>query len=241
MAHSIPEIWAQMGWLARGVVIMLMAMSVYSVSIAVDRLLVFRKARRQSLGFAGVASRLWEQNRMHDVVIGAQSFRRSHLARVVSAGLTEYERKVGSFGLPRDVVLDATKRAADRATAVMTAELRRGTSSLATIGATAPFVGLFGTVIGIVRAFAEIAKAGTGGIQVVAGGVSEALVTTAIGLVVALPAVWLYNFLSQRVEQLQVEMSNSSTELVDRLLELEPEPERARAVAFLGATRPLGA
>ena len=222
MAHSIPEIWSQMGWLARGVVILLLAMSVYSVSIAVDRLVLFRKARRQSLSFAGVATRMWEQRRMHDLVVGAQSYRRSHLARVVSAGLTEYERKADIAGRSGDVVLEATKRAADRATAVVTAELKRGTSSLATIGATAPFVGLFGTVIGIVRAFAEISKAGTGGIQVVAGGISEALVTTAIGLVVALPAVWLYNFLSQRVEQLQVEMSNSSTELVDRLLELAP-------------------
>jgi biopolymer transport protein ExbB len=222
MAHSIPEIWALMGWLARSVVILLLAMSVYSLSIAVDRLLVFRRARRQTVGFAGVAGRMWEQNRLQDLVVGAQSFRRSHLARVVAAGLREYQRKADIAALPDEVVLEATKRAADRATAVVTAELKRGTSSLATIGATAPFVGLFGTVVGIVRAFADIARQGTGGIQVVAGGISEALVTTAIGLVVALPAVWLYNFLTQRVEQLQIEMSNSSTELVDRLLELAP-------------------
>ena len=97
----------------------------------------------------------------------------------------------------------------------MNAELKRGLSGLATIGATAPFVGLFGTTVGIINAFKGMASAKSAGLSSVAGGISEALVTTAFGLFVAVPAVWAYNIFTGKVEAFGIEMTNSSSELLD--------------------------
>ena len=95
------------------------------------------------------------------------------------------------------------------------AELKRGLSGLATIGATAPFVGLFGTTVGIINAFKGMSSEKTAGLSAVAGGISEALVTTAFGLFVAVPAVWAYNYFTNKVEAFAIEMTNSSSELID--------------------------
>jgi biopolymer transport protein ExbB/biopolymer transport protein TolQ len=115
-------------------------------------------------------------------------------------------------------VIDASKRALQRATAVKAAEFKRGLSGLATIGSTAPFVGLFGTVVGIINSFQGMKSAESSGISAVAGGISEALVETAFGLIVAIPAVWMFNYFQSKVESFQVEMENSSSELIDYFL-----------------------
>ena len=111
--------------------------------------------------------------------------------------------------------IEASRRALERAEAIVHAELKRGVSSLATIGSTAPFVGLFGTVFGIINAFRGMKNAEQAGIAAVAGGISEALFTTALGLVVAVPAVWLFNYFTGKVDGFVVEMDNSASELVD--------------------------
>jgi biopolymer transport protein ExbB/biopolymer transport protein TolQ len=99
--------------------------------------------------------------------------------------------------------------------AIVHAEMKRGLSALATIGSTAPFVGLFGTVVGILNAFKGIANSKATGLSAVAGGIAEALVTTAFGLLVAVPAVWAYNYFTNKVEAFDVEMDNSSMELIN--------------------------
>jgi biopolymer transport protein ExbB/biopolymer transport protein TolQ len=114
--------------------------------------------------------------------------------------------------------IDASRRALERAEAIVHAELKRGVSSLATIGSTAPFVGLYGTVVGIMNAFKSISTSKSTGIGAVAGGISEALITTAVGLFVAIPAVWMFNYFSNRIEAFDVEMGNSSSELIDYFL-----------------------
>jgi biopolymer transport protein ExbB/biopolymer transport protein TolQ len=111
--------------------------------------------------------------------------------------------------------MEAAHRAIERATAVNLSDLKRGLSGLATIGATAPFVGLFGTVVGIINAFQGMALTGSGGIGAVSAGISEALVATAFGLFVAVPAVWAFNYFTTRVEGFTVEMDNSASELID--------------------------
>jgi len=110
------------------------------------------------------------------------------------------------------------RRALQRATAIKIAEFRRGLSGLATIGSTAPFVGLFGTVFGIINAFVGMGESASAGISAVAGGIAEALVTTAVGLAVAVPAVWLFNYFTSKVDNFVVEMDNSSAELIDFFL-----------------------
>lgn len=222
MSVNLAELGVQMGGVARAVVLVLLAMSVYSVAIGVERLLAYRRARRQSRGFVAQASSLLDDERLQDVVVGARAYTRSHLARVVAAALAEYLKKLRLGRLATEEVLESSRRAAERASLLVVADFRKGIGGLGTIGATAPFVGLFGTVIGIINAFAAIARSGAGGFSTVAAGIAEALVTTALGLMVALPAVWLHNYLTQKVEQFQVEMNNSSSELLDRLIELAP-------------------
>src|SRR5256884_334928 len=112
--------------------------------------------------------------------------------------------------------------------AIVHAELKRGVSGLATIGSTAPFVGLFGTVVGIINAFQGISTEKSTGLGAVAGGISEALVTTAIGLFVAIPAVWMYNVFTSRIEAFDVEMGNSSSELIDYFLKRSQRGATAR-------------
>ncbi|HVN74769.1 MAG TPA: MotA/TolQ/ExbB proton channel family protein [Thermoanaerobaculaceae bacterium] len=230
MSLNLLVLWGQMGGLAKGVALLLLAMSVYSLSVAGERLVAYARARRQSMRFSGEAERLLREGVADDVAACARSYSRSHLARVVSAGIAEYRRKAALPELPADVALESARHAAERAALVAAAEFRRGTGGLATIGATAPFVGLFGTVIGIINAFAQIARTQTTGIASVAAGIAEALVTTALGLLVALPAVWLHNHLIQRVEQFEVEMSNSCSALLDRLVEETPERRVPRLI-----------
>ena len=130
--------------------------------------------------------------------------------------MQEYQFQQESGGnLSREDLVDTVRRAIQRASALTANDLKKGVAALATIGATAPFVGLLGTVVGIITAFQGIAATGSGGLGAVSAGISEALVETALGLVVAIPAVWFYNYLTGRIEYFNVEMDNSSSELVD--------------------------
>jgi len=135
----------------------------------------------------------------------------------VVAGLQEFQAHQISSEIPGEEI-EASKRALERAEAIVHAELKRGVSGLATIGSTAPFVGLFGTVVGIINAFKGIESSKSTGLGAVAGGISEALVTTAIGLFVAIPAVWMFNYFTNKIEAFDVEMGNSSSELIDYFL-----------------------
>ena len=146
----------------------------------------------------------------------AKEYRYSHLAKVVLAGLQEYQfQQESGANLSREDLLDTVRRSIQRATALTSNDLKKGISGLATIGATAPFVGLLGTVVGVINAFVGIASSGSGGIGAVSAGIAEALVETALGLFVAIPAVWFYNYLSGKLEFFNVEMDNSSSEMVD--------------------------
>jgi biopolymer transport protein ExbB len=147
----------------------------------------------------------------------ADRYKKSHLAKVVVAGLQEFQAHQISSEIPGEEI-EASKRALERAEAIVHAELKRGVSGLATIGSTAPFVGLFGTVVGIINAFKSIETSKSTGLGAVAGGISEALVTTAIGLFVAIPAVWMFNYFTGKIEAFDVEMGNSSSELIDYFL-----------------------
>lgn len=211
------SMWHQMGVPAKLVVICLFVMSVLSIAVMVDRWLSFSSARRQSREFAPAVAGALKQGRLDEAIKIAERNKKSHLAKVVSAGLSEFQAHAGSSDLPGDQI-EASQRALERAEAIEHAELKRGLGMLATIGATGPFVGLFGTVLGIINAFQSISAEKTTGLGAVAGGISEALVTTAIGLFVAVPAVWAYNYFSGRVEAFDVEMNNSSSELIDYFL-----------------------
>jgi len=208
------SLWRQMGWPARTVVIALFIMSAWSIGVMIDRWLAFSAARKQSRTFAPLVAGALRDGKIDEAIHIAERHKKSHLAKVVTAGLQEFQAHQASAEVSGEEI-EASKRALDRAEAIVHAELKRGLSGLATIGATAPFVGLFGTVVGIINAFKGISSQKSTGLGAVAGGISEALVTTAIGLFVAVPAVWLFNYFTSKMEAFDVEMDNSSSELVD--------------------------
>jgi biopolymer transport protein ExbB len=211
------DIWGQMGFTARVVVIILFIMSAWSIGVMIDRLLAFNAARKQSRAFAPAVAGALRDGKLEEAVKIADRYKKSHLAKVVVAGLQEFRAHQMSAELPGEEI-EASKRALERAQAIVHSELKRGVSNLATIGSTAPFVGLFGTVVGIINAFRGISAEKSTGLGAVAGGIAEALVATAIGLFVAIPAVWMYNYFTTRMEAFDVEMSNSSSELLDYFL-----------------------
>lgn len=207
------------GKVAAGVLVTLLAMSIVSIGIMIERSWTYRQATRQSRRYAGEAARLLRLGKLQDAAALAAGgdWRHSHLAPVLTTGLEEWLGRTDDASVDRETAVFAVKEAVQHATALRVAELRRGLSVLATIGSTAPFVGLFGTTFGIIDAFAGIALTGTGGIMVISTGISEALITTAFGLFVAVPAVWAYNYLLGRIEGMTVEMERSGYQLAAHL------------------------
>ncbi len=221
MEFGLVHIWQTMGWTAKLVIILLAIMSVYSIGLGIERWLTYRAAKKQSLAYAMKATQLLKQNKMNDLIEASKGFKKSHLAKVVSAGLYEFLHESGNpaGGSNYDHV-EAAKRAVDNAASMTVAEFRKGLSGLATIGSTAPFIGLFGTVVGIINAFRGMAETGSGGLGAVSAGIAEALVATAFGLFVAIPAVWMFNYFINKVERFNVEMANSGNEIVGYFIKL---------------------
>jgi biopolymer transport protein ExbB/TolQ len=215
---NVIDMWGQMGLLAKSVAIVLFFMSMWSFGVAIERIYTFAQARKQSKLYAPQVAKHLKDGRLKDAIAlsTSKNFRYSHLAKVVLAGLQEYQfQQEAGGGLSRDDLVDSVRRSIQRATALTQSDLKKGVNSLATIGTTAPFVGLLGTVFGVINAFVGIAATGSGGIGAVSAGIAEALVETALGLFVAIPAVWFYNYLTGRLDYFNVEMDNSSSELVD--------------------------
>jgi biopolymer transport protein ExbB/TolQ len=227
---SLLGMWGSMNWMARTVVVILVIMSVWSLGLAIERLIRFTKAKRESLKVAVGVTPLLKQHKLPEAIAFAKDkrFRHSHLARVLAAGLTEFQYEQ-TQNVPDDFdVVESGKRAIERETLMTTAEMKKGLGNLATISTTAPFIGLFGTVVGIIHAFQGMALTGSGGLGAVSSGIAEALATTAGGLAVAIPAVWLYNYFLNKIERFQVEMSNASSELVDYFIKNESHARVAR-------------
>lgn len=206
-----------MKWPALTVVVTLFLMSVWSFGVMADRLIAFNGARKQSRLLVPAVAGALREGKLDEAIKIADRYPKSHLAKVMVSGLQEFRAHQLSADISGEEI-EASKRALERAEAIVHSELKRGVSTLATIASSSPFVGLLGTVVGIINAFQGISSEKSTGLAAVAGGISEALITTAIGLLVAIPAVWMYNYFSNRVEAFDVEMSNSSSELVDYFL-----------------------
>ncbi len=217
ISFDLMSMFMHMGIIDKLVVLLMFFMSAWSIGVMIDRWLAFNAARNQSRQFAPAVAGALKNGNLDEAIKVADRFNKSHLAKVVVAGLQEFKAHQQSSEISGETI-EASKRALERSEAIVHAELKRGIPTLATIGSSAPFVGLFGTVIGIINAFKGIASEKATGLAAVAGGISEALVTTAVGLIAAIPAVWAYNYFSNRLEQFDVEMGNSSSELIDYFL-----------------------
>ncbi len=215
---NLIELVQTMTPVAMAVAFVLVIMSMWSFGVAIERYYTFHQARKQSKLYAPQVAKHLKDGRLKDAlaVSQAKTYQYSHLAKVVLAGLQEYQVQQDTGGtLNRDDVVDTVRRAIQRATALTSSDLKKGIAALATIGSTAPFVGLLGTVVGVISAFQGIGTTGSAGLGAVSAGIAEALIETALGLVVAIPAVWMYNYFTNRLESFSIEMDNSSSELVD--------------------------
>ncbi|MBI2568547.1 MAG: MotA/TolQ/ExbB proton channel family protein [Candidatus Schekmanbacteria bacterium] len=230
MELSLVEIWGSMSFPVRMVAAVMSAMSMWSLWVAIDKFILFTRAKNQSLHFVGALSS--DAQRQHPAKVleltRDKAYRQSHLAKIANAGMLEFLRAAESpapsptarpaavaSGQPR--LLERTQHAMERAAVILSQDFKKGFNALATVGSTAPFVGLFGTVIGIINAFQVIKTAGAGAIGQVSGGIAEALIMTAFGLLVAIPSVWMYNFFTARLERIQHEMANVTGDLLDYL------------------------
>lgn len=229
MDFSLLGLWSQMGVVAKGVVLILLGMSMYAIGIALERFITFRKSRVRSLSYiAALQPLVSNRGRLREAIGLQQTFKDAPVARVMGPAITDFVGGVDALG-PRandaievELLMHGVSRSMERAKKREIASLQRGLPVLATIASSAPFVGLFGTVFGIITAFQQMAdpsKGGGGGLASVSAGISEALLTTAVGLAVAIGAVWFYNFFVTRLDQFSAVVEDSSGELADRLLE----------------------
>lgn len=224
MDFNIVSLWTQTSVPGKAVIVILALMGIYMIAVSVERYLVFTKARARSLEFVFSLQQKLRDRDIKGALSLSQLKPQSPIALVIEAALKEYTeglvalKSQGPDDLGEFDILDAVNRSLDRVKEREVADLKKGLGGLATIASAAPFVGLFGTVIGIINVFATMKANGAGGIAAVAGGIGEALVTTAFGLLVAIPAVAIFNYFTNAIDAFVVDMNETSSELISYML-----------------------
>jgi biopolymer transport protein ExbB/TolQ len=216
---TFTELIGNVGLFGGAVMFCLAVLSLFSVGMIVDKHRRFRSASHQSEMFKPVFKKFMHGGEISELIDAVRQHQNSHVAQVVSAGIHEYEGVRQAGGDPVASLELVTSALRDSMSETLI-QLKRGLGFLATIGSTAPFIGLFGTVVGIINAFRSIAATGSGGMSVVSGGIAEALVSTALGIFVAIPAVVAFNHFTGKIETFHVEMNRASTQLVNCLFKI---------------------
>jgi biopolymer transport protein ExbB len=211
------ELWEHLGWPAIAVGSLLGIMGVASLAVFVERLWVLRRSRSASRAFATGAGRTLRPGTIDAVLAEAERLDAGHLARLVHFGLSMYRDAQGGLDGPGLTPVESMRRELQRRIDELVADLKRGLPLLASVGSVAPFVGLLGTVLGIITAFRGIAETGSGGLSAVSAGIAEALVVTALGLAVAIPAVLAFNYLATQIARDQLALTNAAGELIDKI------------------------
>lgn len=218
MELSLLELWNAAGYFARGIIIILAIMSLISLTVAGAKWWRFKKSMRETRKFTPEFARFLQEEQLEQAIAVAEKQKVSHVARVLGEALVEIKPLLRDRSTITSADINSAERAVDRQMLILQAELKRGMGLLATVGSTAPFVGLLGTTMGIVNSFTGMAESGSGGLAAVSAGIAEALITTAFGLLVAIPAVWFFNYFQTKMENLTVEMTYTSKELIDFLI-----------------------
>jgi biopolymer transport protein ExbB/biopolymer transport protein TolQ len=217
MDLSLAGLWAAMGSVAKGIVIVLAIMSIYSLTVMVSKWWSLRSAQAETRKFAPEFSQFLEEDNLTEAINLAESYKKSHVALVLGGALQEVKPLIQD-GSVTVADINSAERAIERNMLLELTNLKRGLAVLATVGSTAPFVGLLGTTMGIVNAFTGMASSGSGGLSAISAGIAEALITTAFGLMVAIPAVWMFNYFSTKIDNLTAEMTYTSKEMIDYLI-----------------------
>jgi biopolymer transport protein ExbB/TolQ len=216
---SLTELLGHVGIFGGAVMVCLALLSIFSVGMIIDKHRRFRSASRQTEKFKQEFKKFLHGGDVQNLIEAARPYQSSYVAQVVLAGITEYDGVRQSGGDPVASLELVTSALRDSMSETLI-QLRQGLGFLATIGSTAPFIGLFGTVVGIINAFRSIAATGSGGMSVVSGGIAEALVSTALGIFVAIPAVVAFNHFTGKIETFHVQMNRASSQLVNRLFKI---------------------
>jgi biopolymer transport protein ExbB/biopolymer transport protein TolQ len=216
---TLTQLLGNVGYVGGAVMLCLAVLSVFSVGLIMDKHRRFRAAWRQSQAFKPALKKFMQGGEVQELIDAAQQHRMSYVAQVVSAGVLEYDG-VRQAGRDPSGSLELVTSALRDSMSETLVQLKKGMGVLATIGSISPFIGLFGTVVGIINAFHGIATTGTGGMAAVAGGIGEALVATALGIFVAIPAVVAFNHFLGRIETFHVEMNRASSQLVNCLFKI---------------------
>lgn len=219
MNTSMLKLWEDAGLFARGIVVVLAIMSIYSMTIVIQKLIKIKKSEAGTRKFAPQFSRAIQEENLDQAITLAEKNKESHVARVLGGALAEVKPLLRDRATITAADINSAERAVERQMMITLADFKRGLGILGTVGSTAPFVGLLGTTMGIVNAFQAMSSGGaSGGLAGIGSGIAEALITTAFGLIVAIPAVWAYNYFTTKVENLAVEMTYTSKELIDYLI-----------------------
>jgi biopolymer transport protein ExbB/biopolymer transport protein TolQ len=218
MELSLLELWHEAGTFARGIIFVLAVMSVYSMSVGAAKWFRLYQSKKQTRKFAPEFARFLQEDQLDAAIELAEEQKVSHVARVLGEALSEVKPLLADRATVTTGDINAAERAVERQTLILLADLKKGLAVLATVGSTAPFVGLLGTTMGIVNSFTGMAASGGGGLAAVSAGIAEALIATAFGLLVAIPAVWMYNYFTTVIENVTVEMTYTSKEMIDFLI-----------------------
>ena len=219
MSLDLLQLWGTMGWFAKGIVIVLFIMSTLSLTVAFQKFMLIRKSQAATRKFAPEFSRAIQEGSLENAIRLAEKNKVSHVSRVLGEALAEVKPLLSDQATVTVADINSSERAVERQMLIVLADYKRGLGILGTVGSTAPFVGLLGTTMGIVNAFTGMSAGGaSGGLAGISAGIAEALITTAFGLIVAIPAVWFYNYFTTKIENLPVEMTVSSKELIDYLI-----------------------
>ena len=199
------------------VLILLLVFSIISWFIIVYKWVYIKRAQNQSEEFLEA---FWQSKRLDKIYSEAEKLTRSPISQVFKAGYIELSKLKSQTEGQQTMSgqlggIENIERALRRASSTEISRLESLVAFLATTGSTAPFIGLFGTVWGIMNAFLNISKVGEAGLDVVSGPIAEALIATAIGLMAAIPAVMAYNFFLSKIKTITVEMDNFSADFLN--------------------------
>jgi biopolymer transport protein ExbB len=217
MSFNLSHIWTHMGPLSRGIAFVLFMMAVSFIGVTIERLIAFSRSAKESRLFAIQAGKLLEESKVDELIPLADKFKSSSLARLFGPIISRYIHAFEDLGEGGLSPVQLARNEASRRQEAVGEELRRGMNVVATVGSISPFVGLLGTVVGIIGAFQGIGSAGSAGIGPVMSGISEALIETAFGLMVAIPAVIAFNYLNTRIGAIETALGRSAGELLDEL------------------------
>jgi biopolymer transport protein ExbB len=217
MSFNLSHIWTHMGPLSRGIAFVLFMMAVSFIGVTIERLIAFSRSAKESRLFAVQAGKLLEEWKVEELIPLADKFKSSSLARLFGPIIRRYIHAFEDLGEGGLSPVQLARNEASRRQEAVGEELRRGMNVVATVGSISPFVGLLGTVVGIIGAFQGIGSAGSAGIGPVMAGISEALIETAFGLMVAIPAVIAFNYLNTKIGAIETALGRSAGELLDEL------------------------